>query len=129
MENLDKSLAAIIEKISSLGSTHGGEALTLAGKVAQISYAAPLVIFPIFLTASITLGLTAYKLFSKSETTSKPYATDAYEGFGWVTSIGTVILSIVTAVGAVYFFNLKVWMAAFDPNFALALKVLDTVSK
>lgn len=101
----------------------------MAGKVAQISYAAPLVIFPIFLAVSVTLGLTAKKLFLKSKTINKLYDTDAYEAFGWITAGATVFSSIGTAISSIYFFNIKYWMAAFDPNFALALKVLDTVSK
>lgn len=138
MENLDKALAEIVEKLDHLASDQAGPAIkgaaTLAGKVYQYSAIGNLAEWPVLLV----ITLSAIWVFQRSFVTLLELidkSTDIERG-----QVPYIILIVVSAIvgvccliGTVVTFFMYVidpltWASAFDGNVALAAHILNSVS-
>lgn len=140
MENLDKALADVVEKLDHLASDQAGPAIkgaaTLAGKVYQYSAIGNLAEWPILLIVTLSSiwvfqrSLTI--LVARIEKTRSELTPDQVPLIVMV--IVSAIVGVMSLIGTVATFFMYVidplaWASAFDGNVALAAHILNSVTK
>jgi hypothetical protein len=121
MEKLDEALATIVTGLEELTATHGEYAVELTAIVAQLSFAGMLVRGIILAVGAIVLALICVRVCVQradfNDESTAPYIIG-----GVATGIGSLMLTVVS-------FKLLssplAWVAAFNPEIALAAKALS----
>jgi hypothetical protein len=127
MEKFDAALAEIATKVAQLAEKHGPDAIALAGTVLQLQYASSL-LWPLFL-AAVAVGL-AVVCVRASRAAAAAKLEDEVPPImcAVVTGLGTVITGAVAVLGICSnVLSPLVWAAAFNPNVAIAAKVLGSL--
>lgn len=138
MENLDKALADVVEKLDHLASDQAGPAIkgaaTLAGKVYQYSAIGDLAQWPILLIVTLSsiwvFQRSLLILIARIEK-ADDFTPDQVSMI--VLVIVSAIVGVTCLIGTVitffmYIMDPLIWASAFDGNVALAAHILNSVS-
>jgi len=128
LEQLDKALADLTEKLTAMAQQHGGEAVHLAAKVYQLQTIGDMLLTIPFAIGTVVFTIVCTKLAKIA------LADDTSEGSGIACFVGSILAGvgafcalIATGVYGSNLFYPLAWEAAFNPNIALAAHILKAL--
>ncbi len=135
LENLDKSLAAVVDQLNHIAQANGADAILLAGRIEQLKAQSTLYFasqmwwgVAAFLAAALVFGAVAVWRSAR-----KPNDIDAGVFPGFISGILGILTAVWFAIS--FFYNVNVYTdltlkaAAADPKIALAAAVLAKIEK
>ena len=139
MDNIDKSIASVVDKLNELVSANAQDAVNLGLTVVKINCIQNLITGFLFLVVAVVIGYIAQRNLraafkhnkNNEENKWRPYDKGYIDPFhyGMIGVITAVITFIPGCIALFALTNVYNWIGLSEPKVVLAKAILDTVLK
>jgi len=131
IERIAEVAASLTERLAEITEAHGAEAVALAAKVAQMQAMSDLVLIApalAWIVGWVFIARKALDLVAKDDRGELPKGSDGKLMACIALSVvggGASIVAVLVFLGRA--FDAVLWASAFDPHFALAVKLMNAI--